>query len=277
MQGGLAAVHIAQLPRQFVPARIFEVNIPNAALTFGDHNFAIPTLQRGSMKRLFSSVLFAIAALAAVPAAAQTTVTITVEEYVYEDDTGGAERFVADQFADATPSVKPLASFGPFHMVAPDRAELIGSIESETPAQFKALLRAFPAIRQIDMVECPGTGDDEANLALARMVRGAGITTFVPDGGSVRSGGVELFLAGAKRHAAPSAEFAVHSWRDEDGYEAGDFAANDPVHQEYIKFYRDMGLSDAEARSFYAMTNSAPHDDALYLKTADLARYVRLN
>ena len=232
------------------------------------------------MKRFIAPVLFAIAALSAVPVAAQTTVTIEVEEFVYDDadmDVGGTERFVADQFADAAPSTKPLASFGPFHMVAPDRAELIGSIETETPAQFRDLLRAFPGIRQIDMVECPGTGDDEANLALARMVRSADIATYIPDGGSVRSGGVELFLAGARRSAAPSAEFAVHSWRDEDGYEAGDFAATDPVHQEYISFYREMGLSDTEARSFYAMTNTAPHDDALYLNSRDLGRYVRLD
>jgi hypothetical protein len=232
------------------------------------------------MKRFIAPFFFALAAFSAVPAAAQTTITIEVEEFVYDDadeDVGGTERYVADQFANAAPSVKPLASFGPFHMVAPDRAELIGSIETETPAQFRALLRAFPGIRQIDMVECPGTGDDEANLALARMVRGAGIATYVPAGGSVRSGGVELFLAGAKRSAAPTAEFAVHSWRDEDGYEANDFAASDPVHQEYIKFYRDMGLSETEARSFYAMTNTAPHDDALYLNSRDLARYVRLD
>jgi hypothetical protein len=232
------------------------------------------------MKRFIAPFLFALAAFSAVPAAAQTTITIEVEEFVYDDadeDVGGTERFVADQFANAAPSIKPLASFGPFHMVATDRAELIGSIETETPAQFRALLRAFPGIRQIDMVECPGTGDDEANLALARMVRGAGIATYVPAGGSVRSGGVELFLAGAKRSAAPTAEFAVHSWRDEDGYEANDFAASDPVHQEYINFYRDMGLSDTEARSFYAMTNTAPHDDALYLNSRDLARYVRLD
>ena len=235
------------------------------------------------MKRVFVPLFLALAAVSAVPAVAQTTITIEVEEFVYDDGDSadeagsGTERFVADQFADASPSRTPLASFGPFHMVTPDRAELIGSIESETPAQFRALLRAFPGIRQIDMVECPGTGDDEANLALARMVRSAGISTYVPDGGSIRSGGVELFLAGAKRSAAPTAEFAVHSWRDEDGYEASDFAASDPVHQEYISFYRDMGLSDTEAKSFYAMTNTAPHDDALYLTSRDLGRYVRLD
>lgn len=189
----------------------------------------------------------------------------------------GAERVIADGFDTIAPSRTPIASFGPFHMVTPDRAELIGSIESDTPAQFAALLRAFPGLRQIDMVECPGTGDDSANLALARMVRRHGVMTYVPDGGSVRSGGVELFLAGARRRAAPTAEFAVHSWRDEDGYEADDFAANDPVHLEYLGFYREMGMSEANARAFYALTNSAPHDDALYLGTQDIARFVTLN
>jgi hypothetical protein len=211
--------------------------------------------------------MFVLGALTLAPTGGHAFNSVSVETSAY----AWAE--------DAAPAVaaSTIASFGPFNVVAPDRVELNGSIESDTPTQFQTMLRRFPSIRQIDMIDCPGTGDDEANLALARMVRGAGISTYVPDGGSVRSGGVELFLAGAKRRAAPTAEFAVHSWRDEDGYEADDFAANDPVHLEYISFYRDMGLTDAEARSFYAMTNTAPHDDALYLNSRDLARYVRLD
>jgi hypothetical protein len=191
--------------------------------------------------------------------------------------TGATERYVVNDFAVATPSKKPLASFGPFQMVATDRAELIGSIETGTPAQFRALLRAFPGIKQIDMIECPGTDDDEANLLLARMVRKAGISTYVPNGGSVRSGGVELFLAGAQRKADPGAEFAVHSWRDEDGLEAEDFAADDPVHLAYIAYYREMGMSDAKAHAFYDMTNSTPNDDALYLGPKDIAAYLPLS
>lgn len=224
---------------------------------------------------LFALVLIAAPARAAMPETVETVYEI--EETVEATPGGAAERFVARPSGDIAPSRTPLASYGPFHMVAPDRAELIGSIESETPAQFAALLRAFPGLRQIDMLDCPGTGDDIANLALARMVRRHGVATYVPDGGSVRSGGVELFLAGMQRRAAPTAEFAVHSWRDEDGYEADDFAADDPVHSAYIAFYREMGLSDERARAFYTMTNSAPHDDALYLNSRDLARYVRLD
>lgn len=224
--------------------------------------------------------LFALVLIAAPVRGA----ALETEEIVYEIEdaadtrsTGAAERFVAQPFGNIAPSRNPIASFGPFHMIAPDRAELIGSIESGAPAQFAALLRAFPGLKQIDMVDCPGTGDDEANLALARMIRRHGVATYVPDGGSVRSGGVELFLAGIRRSAAPTAEFAVHSWRDEDGYEADDFSADDPVHRDYIAFYREMGLNDERARAFYAMTNSAPHDAALYLRPQDIAKYIPLN
>ena len=192
-------------------------------------------------------------------------------------DTSVYESSEESEVTASTGASTTLADFGPFKVIATDRAELNGSIESETPDQFRAMLRAFPGIRQIDMIDCPGTGDDEANFAIARMVRKAGIATYVPDGGSVRSGGVELFLAGTKRHAAPGAEFAVHSWRDEDGMEADDFADSDPVHQDYVAYYREIGMTADKARAFYAMTNSVPNDDALYLKTPDIAAYIPLD
>ena len=212
--------------------------------------------------------IFAFSALAVLSTGGQalSTVSIETESYEWADD--------ASTLATASQSK---ANFGPFNVVARDRVELNGSIESDTPAQFAAMLRAFPAIRQIDMVDCPGTGDDEANLALARMVRKAGIATFVPNNGSVRSGGVELFLAGVKRSAAPNAEFAVHSWLDEDGMEPDDYADSDPVNREYVNYYREMGMSDERAKAFYAMTNRVPHDDALYLKPRDIAAYIPLD
>lgn len=169
------------------------------------------------------------------------------------------------------PSRPPIASYGPFHLVTADTVEMIGTVDSGTPRQFAALLAAHPAVRHLVMVECPGSIDEDANHILARAVRRAGLTTRVPDGGSVRSGAVDLFLAGVERSAAPSAEFGVHSWRDEDGYEASDFAAADPVHAEYLSYYREMGLSDAGARSFYALTNSVGFDSVRTLHASDMA------
>jgi hypothetical protein len=213
--------------------------------------------------------MLALGALTLAPVGGHAFTSVSVETEVYE--------WVEEAQTATIAPVKASASFGPFRVVAPDRAILDGSIESETPAQFSAMLRAYPAIRQIDMVDCPGTGDDEANLALARMVRRAGIATYVPAGGSVRSGGVELFLAGAKRSAAPEAEFAVHSWLDEDGMEPDDYADTDPVNREYVDYYREMGMSADKAKAFYALTNSVPHDEVLYLKSLDIAAYIPLD
>ena len=220
------------------------------------------------MKLAVAFRMLALGAFSLAPTGGHAFNSLSVETETYE---------WVEEAAPATVSAPGLANFGPFTVVTHDRAILNGSIESETPAQFRAMLLAYPQIRQIDMIDCPGTGDDEANLALARMVRKAGIATNVPDGGSVRSGGVELFLAGARRSAAPTAEFAVHSWRDEDGMEADDFAESDPVNQEYVDYYREIGMSEINARAFYAMTNSAPHNDALYLKTRDIAAYIPLD
>ncbi len=221
------------------------------------------------MKTVVALRMLALGALTLAPSGGHAFNSVSIETEVYE---------WVEEAQPATPATaKSFARFGPFLVVASDRVELQGSIESDTPAQFKELLRAYPAIKQIDMVDCPGTGDDEANLALARMIRKAGIATYVPNGGSVRSGGVELFLAGVKRSAAPEAEFAVHSWLDEDGMEPDDFAENDPVNREYVDYYREMGMAPDQAKAFYALTNSVPHDDALYLKPRDIAAYIPLD
>ena len=220
------------------------------------------------------TLLFAALAGAATMANAGSRMSVETTVYEWTEEEGDEAGYAVSGMPEMSPA---LASFGPFNVVSADRAELNGSIESETPAQFAAMLRAFPNIRRIDMIDCPGTGDDEANFAVAHMLRKAGISTNVPKGGSVRSGGVELFLAGVKRHADPDAEFAVHSWMDTDGMEADDFAENDPIHQPYLAFYREIGMTPEKAKAFYTMTNSKNHDDALYLKSRDIAAYIPLD
>ncbi|MBL0922873.1 MAG: hypothetical protein IBJ12_00190 [Sphingomonadaceae bacterium] len=213
--------------------------------------------------------MFALGALTLAPAGGHAFDSVSIETEIYE--------YVEDADRTTASDKTALAIFGPFRVIATDRVELRGSIESDTPGQFKAMLRAYPDIRQIDMVDCPGTGDDEANLVLARMVRKAGLVTYVPYGGSVRSGGVELFLAGVKRQAEPDAEFAVHSWLDEDGFEPDDYADNDPVNREYIEYYREMGMSEDKAKAFYALTNSVSHNETLVLRPRDIAAYIPLD
>ena len=178
-----------------------------------------------------------------------------------------ADRAIASYRA-TTPTA--LAAYGPFRVIDPTRAVLVGTTTAASPAQFAALLRAFPGLRTLDLVEAPGTENDRANLAVGRMIREAGLTTRVPAGGSVRSGAVELFLAGAQREVEDGARFAVHSWRDNRGREADDFAPGAPEHRYYLDYYREMGMSDEGARSFYAMTNSVPNARARWLDAQDM-------
>ncbi|TMM47156.1 alpha/beta hydrolase [Qipengyuania marisflavi] len=167
-----------------------------------------------------------------------------------------------------------LAQYGPFRVLDGQRVALMGETDAATPRWFRAMMRDYPGLAQIDMVECPGTRDDRANMQLGRMIRAAGMVTHVPPIGSVRSGAVELFLAGVQRDIANGAEFAVHSWMDDYGREAGDFAPNAPENRKYLDYYREMGMDDGTARAFYDMTNSVPHRRARWLGASDMRRWV---
>lgn len=199
---------------------------------------------------------------------------IVYEEVVEADVSPGGERFVQVQPASVP---KGIAAYGPFRVLDGATAALVDATDSRSPASFAAMLRAFPGIVTIEMIECPGTEDDRANLMLGRMIRARGIATHVPDGGSVRSGAVELFLAGARRAADPGAEFAVHAWQDEDGREPGDYSAQAPENRAYLDYYAAMGMSAGEAAAFYAMTNSVPNAEAKWLSAGEMAQWVRLD
>ena len=166
-----------------------------------------------------------------------------------------------------------VAQYGPFRVLDDRRVALVGETDATTPGYFRAMMRDFPNLEQLDMVECPGTRDDRANLQVGRMIRAAGLVTHVPAVGSVRSGAVELFLAGVERDIAQGAEFAVHSWMDAYGREADDFAMHAQENRQYLDYYREMGMSAEQARSFYAFTNSVPHARALWLDASDMRRW----
>ena len=226
------------------------------------------------MRRL-AAFFIALSAFAAQPLAAQAIVYQVITEEIVEVPASGSERFVESHPVPAVPA--GIAAYGPFRVIDGTRAALVDVTNARSPGQFTAMLRAFPGIRVLEMVECPGTDDDRANLRLGLMIHARGITTHVPDGGSVRSGAVELFLAGAQRIADRGAEFAVHSWADEFGLEPKDYGPNAPENRLYIDYYREMGMDEAQARAFYAMTNSVPNADAKWLTAEEMGRWVPLD
>ncbi|TCM39422.1 alpha/beta hydrolase [Novosphingobium aerophilum] len=241
--------------------------------------------------RLLAVILALASVIPATPLLAQEAATISYEQVETGADafvTGG-ERLVQpggndveigeSQFWQVGPAPIPagIAAYGPFRVIDGRHVALIDATDSRSPQQFAALLRDYPAISEIEMIECPGTEDDLANLRLGRMIRERGIATHVPTGGSVRSGGVELFLAGVQRYADPGSEFAVHSWIDDSGREAGDYAADAPENRRYLDYYRQMGMSMGEAQAFYAMTNAVPFESAHWFGAEEMGRWIRLD
>ncbi len=253
------------------------------------------------LRTLIVAALASVLAFAPAQAQQLVTITTTTVTWTYEDagDEEGAdyidedmalledEALAEDAELAAARRYAPAASlatlghakarFGPFAVIDGATVRMAGDVTSATPRQFAAMLAAFPGLRRLEMVDCPGSLDEDANLILARAIRRQGMETVVPAGGSIRSGAVELWLAGVTRRAAPDAEFGVHSWADEYGREANDYPASDPVHAEYLALYREMGMDAAKARAFYALTNATPFDDVRYLTRDDMARFVALN
>jgi hypothetical protein len=172
-----------------------------------------------------------------------------------------------------TPTLGEKRQFGPFRIITATQAQLNGATDEATPDQFRQMIKQYPGIKRISMIDCPGTENDDANLEVARMIRKAGINTHVPADGSVRSGGVELFLAGLKRTYDKGAQFGVHSWIDEDGMQASDVPANDPINAAYINYYQEVGLPLQTARAFYAFTNQTAFNDIHYMSEQELARF----
>lgn len=235
----------------------------NPALTVPVYACASVDFHGVPMRALAVLLVAALAALPSLTAQAQ------------DGDYGGeasATRYVSPQQARA--EREAIAAFGPFRVLDEARAALVGSTDSFSPGDFAQMMAAWPDIATLEFVECPGTLDDWANLRLGRMIRARGIAAVVPRGGSVRSGAVELFLAGAERYIADGAEFAVHAWLDERGLGAWDYAADSPEHQKYLAYYRDMGMSAEQAARFYAFTNSVPFEEAVWLTGSEMRGWI---
>jgi hypothetical protein len=216
------------------------------------------------MRRLIYLFAYILTALAAPVSAA--TEAYNVGEQGSESTYVSPTQALVEQAA--------VAAYGPFRVLDEKTAALVGATDALSPGAFRAMMNAHPDIATLTFVECPGTYDDQANLALGRLIRAAGLAAIVPDGGSVRSGAVELVLAGTRVSIEDGAEFAVHAWEDQDGHEATEYAADSVENLKYLAYYNEMGMSPSVAAAFYAMTNSVPFADPLWLDGAHMRDWV---
>lgn len=168
---------------------------------------------------------------------------------------------------------EPKLQFGVFKVIDDNTIEMDGEIFSRTLDDFNELIEAHPNINQINIVECPGSNDDEINLMVAKKIYDNDIATHLLDNGLIASGGVDFFLAGTTRTRGMNTMVGVHSWTDGTN-EATDFPVGAEEHQLFIEYYKSIGFTQTEAEDFYFFTiNAAPAADIYYMTEAEIEQY----
>ena len=144
-----------------------------------------------------------------------------------------------------------------------------GVVNANSQREAVALLNGSPNVRTLVLTWVPGSVDDEANLALGRVLRDAGMTTYLPREARAASGGTDLLLAGARRVVECGALVGVHSWAY-GPVNGNEVPRDDPRHRFYLDYYRDIGIPEA----FYWFTlEAAPPDSIHWMNEDEMERY----
>ncbi len=164
--------------------------------------------------------------------------------------------------------------FGIFKVLRDNHTiEMDGDIKSSSLNNFNRLIKTFPDVDKINIINCGGSLDDETNLKLSKKVHEKGISTHLMDNGEIASGGVDFFLAGVKRTKGKNTKIGVHSWSG-DGEEATHFHKGHKYHQPYIDYYKSVGFTQKQAEDFYYFTiHSASADDIHYMTKHEIEKY----
>ena len=143
-------------------------------------------------------------------------------------------------------------------------AVMTGDLTSNAPKKVASLLEEHPELKWIELLDCPGSMNDEAVFEAARMIREAGINTRVPVDGEIYSGAVDFFIAGVERVVVDGGIVGVHSWSD-GAMEGSELPPDDPEHDMYEDFYSDMGISEG----FYWFTLQAAPSHGIHEMTRE--------
>ena len=153
-----------------------------------------------------------------------------------------------------------------------DKAYMNGDISKDTIRQIKKLIKDYPNVKTIVMQYVGGSVDDVSNLKASRLVREAGLNTHVPKDGLIASGGTDFFCAGVNRTTEEGAQIGVHSWAGDDITNAAELPREDPSHQKYIDYYKEMEMPDPEGFYFFTI-NAAVADDMHFMTVEELQTY----
>lgn len=165
------------------------------------------------------------------------------------------------------------SGFGIYSNIDNNTVQINGVIGSSTPDDWVRYIAAYPNTNKAIMKDCPGSDDDQANLAAARAMRKQDISIHLPSDAVIASGATDMFFSGTTRTRDAGSKIGVHSWSDGDN-DATAFPVGHANHLPYINYYVEMGLSQSDAEAFYYFTiNSAPAADIHWMTDSEIAQY----
>ncbi|WP_133245557.1 hypothetical protein [Pelagibaculum spongiae] len=147
-------------------------------------------------------------------------------------------------------------------------AVIAGGLGISTYIKVKDLVTNNPGVRTLVLQDIPGSSDDRINVHTGRLIRQAGIATYVPSFGEIASGGVDIFLAGATRHYEQGGMVGVHSWCCINGKSAHLAPRNAPEHESLISYTKEM-LGEEAGEAFYFFTLEASSFEDIHFMTND--------
>lgn len=150
-----------------------------------------------------------------------------------------------------------------------DTAVMRGMIDDTTSTAILDMMGDHDNVRRIVMQNVTGaTGYREIRDA-SRMLNDYRLSTHVPADGYVSPDGLELFIAGWKRTAAPGARLAVASWHEGDLYGA-DLPRHHSLHYGYLRWYRDHGIPE---EFYWFSLHAAPKGEQHILTREEMQRF----
>ncbi|MDH7447904.1 hypothetical protein [Aquimarina sp. 2201CG14-23] len=164
---------------------------------------------------------------------------------------------------------------GIFKSINDTTAEMNGVITGNTPAHFDNLVAKYPNLKKIQMLDCPGSEDDEANLRVSKKMHDMGIEFHLFSNSIIASGAVDMYVGGSKRTREMGSRIGVHSWGAGPGEPiATSYPVGHAVHLPYINYYTSVGFTQQEAEDFYYFTiNAAPAEDVHWMTDEEITQY----
>ncbi|NOK57866.1 MAG: hypothetical protein GFH27_549287n170 [Chloroflexi bacterium AL-W] len=143
------------------------------------------------------------------------------------------------------------------------QAVLTGLLGTRSYTQMQEMIEQHPEVETLVLQDVPGSINDTINVHTGRLVRNAGLDTYVPANGLTASGGTDLLLAGVERIVEEGATIGVHTWCCEDDLQAWELPDDHPAHNDLITYSNEMLGSDI-GRDFYFYTIKAATFDEMH-------------